>query len=141
MAGLFLLGGGAFVLRRPAAVGKKPGGGPEAARATLPHQVACIGVFLLLAGLIIPFGFIPPTVLATGALARLFGGRWLPGLAVGLVTPPVGMCLNVASAISRLGIGTIFRAALPFLVANIITLILLSIFPQLSIWLPSILMK
>lgn len=67
-----------------------------------------------------------------------FGVILISGLAVGLVTPPVGMCLNVASAISKLGIGTIFRAAIPFLLANIITLILITYIPQLSMWLPAI---
>jgi TRAP-type C4-dicarboxylate transport system permease large subunit len=62
----------------------------------------------------------------------------ISGLAVGLVTPPVGMCLNVASAISKLGIGTIFRGALPFLLANIITLLAITYLPQLSLWLPTL---
>lgn len=67
-----------------------------------------------------------------------FGVILISGLAVGLVTPPVGMCLNVASAISKLGIGTIFRAAVPFLLANAITLILITYIPQLSLWLPAL---
>ena len=67
-----------------------------------------------------------------------FGVILISGLAVGLVTPPVGMCLNVASAISKLGIGTIFRAAMPFLLANIITLIFITYIPQLSMWLPTL---
>jgi TRAP-type transport system large permease protein len=82
-----------------------------------------------------------PAMQVLGVTPIQFGVILISGLAVGLVTPPVGMCLNVASAISRLGIGTIFRAALPFLLANLITLVLLSVFPQLSTWLPALLMK
>jgi tripartite ATP-independent transporter DctM subunit len=82
-----------------------------------------------------------PAMKMLGVTGIQFGVILISGLAVGLVTPPVGMCLNVASAISRLGIGTIFRAAIPFLLANIITLILISIFSQLSTWLPAIVMK
>jgi TRAP-type C4-dicarboxylate transport system permease large subunit len=48
------------------------------------------------------------------------------------------MCLNVASAISKLGIGTIFRGAAPFLLANLITLILITYIPQLCMWLPAL---
>lgn len=70
-----------------------------------------------------------------------FGVILICGLAMGLVTPPVGMCLNVCSAISKLQIGTIFRAALPFLLANLITLILITFFPFLSLWLPKLLMN
>ena len=65
----------------------------------------------------------------------------ITGLAVGLVTPPVGMCLNVASAISKLSIGKIFRAALPFLAANIITLLAITYIPQLTMWLPNLIGK
>ncbi len=69
-----------------------------------------------------------------------FGVILITGLAVGLVTPPVGMCLNVCSAISKVRIGAIFKAALPFLIANLITLILITYIPALSLWLPSVVM-
>ena len=79
-----------------------------------------------------------PAMAVLGVSRIQFGVILISGLAVGLVTPPVGMCLNVASAISKLGIGTIFRAAVPFLLANIITLILITFIPQLSMWLPAL---
>jgi len=82
-----------------------------------------------------------PAVQALGVSSIQFGVILISGLAVGLVTPPVGMCLNVASAISKLGIGRIFRGALPFLLANLITLVLITALPELSIWLPGLLMK
>jgi tripartite ATP-independent transporter DctM subunit len=69
-----------------------------------------------------------------------FGVILISGLAMGLVTPPVGMCLNVCSAISKLQIGTIFKAAVPFLLANLITLVLITYIPALSGWLPGIFM-
>ena len=70
-----------------------------------------------------------------------FGVILISGLAVGLVTPPVGMCLNVCSAISHLQIGTIFKAAAPFLLANLATLVLITFVPFLTLWLPSLLMN
>jgi TRAP-type transport system large permease protein len=69
-----------------------------------------------------------------------FGALLIAGLAVGLVTPPVGMCLNVASVISKLSIGKIFRGALPFLIANVATLLLITYFKPLTMWLPSVFM-
>ena len=69
-----------------------------------------------------------------------FGVILISGLAMGLVTPPVGMCLNVCSAISKLQIVTIFKAASPFLIANLVTFILITYIPGLSLWLPSLLM-
>ncbi len=79
-----------------------------------------------------------PTCVAVGVSPIQFGAILISGLAVGAVTPPVGTCINVASAISGLGIGSIFRGATPFLAANVLTLILISIFPQLTLWLPSL---
>jgi len=82
-----------------------------------------------------------PAMQTLGIDAIQFGAILITGLAIGLVTPPVGMCLNVASAISGLGIGRIFRGALPFLLANIITLVLISFVKPLTLWLPELLMK
>lgn len=82
-----------------------------------------------------------PAMQTLGIDAIQFGAILITGLAIGLVTPPVGMCLNVASAISGLGIGRIFRGALPFLMANIITLVLISFVKPLTLWLPELLMK
>jgi tripartite ATP-independent transporter DctM subunit len=82
-----------------------------------------------------------PALNTLGISSIQFGAVLITGLAVGLVTPPVGMCLNVASAITRLEIGTIFRAASPFLVANVITLVIVTLVPAASTWLPSLLME
>jgi len=81
-----------------------------------------------------------PVLAGMGVSPVQFGAILITGLAVGLVTPPVGMCLNVASAIAHLEIGAIFRAALPFLVANLLTLLAITLVPELSLWLPSVLM-
>lgn len=81
-----------------------------------------------------------PAMKMLGINGIQFGVILISGLAMGLVTPPVGMCLNVCSAISKLQIGTIFKAAAPFLLANLITLILLTYIPALSLWLPALLM-
>ncbi|MFQ6116496.1 MAG: TRAP transporter large permease, partial [bacterium] len=79
-----------------------------------------------------------PACAAVGVSPVQFGAILISGLAVGAVTPPVGTCINVASAISGLGIGSIFRGTVPFLAANVLTLILISIFPQLTLWVPSL---
>ncbi len=81
-----------------------------------------------------------PAMKLLGISGVQFGVILITGLAMGLVTPPVGMCLNVCSAISKIQIGTIFKAALPFLLANLVTLILVTYIPALSLWLPSLLM-
>ena len=81
VAALFVVGGGALLVRQTAV--------PEDARGLaspkrLAAQGTCVAVLLLYAASLPLVGFVLSTVLATGSLARLFGGRWLPGLAVGL---------------------------------------------------------
>ena len=81
-----------------------------------------------------------PSIVDMGISPILFGVVLVIGLAVGACTPPVGNCLNVCSIITGLSIGRIFKGAAPFLVANIITLFLIVIFPNIVVWLPKIIM-
>lgn len=81
-----------------------------------------------------------PALKLLGVSPIQFGAVLVCGLAVGLVTPPVGMCLNVCSAISNQSIINVFRGAAPFLFANVLVLILIILFPGLSTWLPGLLM-
>ncbi len=81
-----------------------------------------------------------PAVVQAGVSPVLFGVILVSGLAVGACTPPVGNCLNVCAMVSQLRIGTIFRAAAPFLAANVVVLILITLFPQLVLAIPGWLM-
>lgn len=80
-----------------------------------------------------------PVMVQLGMSELQFGIILVVGLAIGLVTPPVGMCLNVASKISGESIVEVFKDALPFLACNLIVLLLVTFIPGLSLWLPSIL--
>ncbi|MBG6166319.1 tripartite ATP-independent transporter DctM subunit [Labrenzia sp. EL_195] len=79
-----------------------------------------------------------PAAQSVGISGVHFGVVMVSGLAVGACTPPVGNCLNVCAAIARMGIGEIFLGAAPFLTANVLVLILMCIFPQLVLWVPSL---
>ncbi|WP_108820650.1 TRAP transporter large permease [Pseudovibrio sp. Alg231-02] len=79
-----------------------------------------------------------PAATATGVSGVQFGVVLVSGLAVGACTPPVGNCLNVCAAIARMGIGSIFLGAAPFLLGNVAVLILICLFPQLVLWVPSL---
>lgn len=56
-------------------------------------------------------------------------------LVMGLLTPPVGAGLFIGSSMTGIPPMKIFRSLLPFLLATLITLVLLSAFPQLSLML------
>jgi len=74
-----------------------------------------------------------------GFTALQFGAMMITGLAIGLVTPPVGMCLNACNKINRMPIIDIFKGALPYITCNVIVLIAISLIPQLTTWLPMLL--
>jgi len=82
-----------------------------------------------------------PSIINMAISPILFGVILVIGLAVGACTPPVGNCLNVCSIITGISVGKIFKGAAPFLFANIITLLLIIIFPDIVMWLPTIIMN
>jgi tripartite ATP-independent transporter DctM subunit len=80
-----------------------------------------------------------PVMQAIGMNELQFGIIMVVGLAIGLVTPPVGMCLNVAAKISGLSILQVFKSAIPFLICNLFILLLVTFIPGISLLLPQIL--
>lgn len=79
-----------------------------------------------------------PVMQSYGISTLQFGAMMITGLAIGLVTPPVGMCLNACNKINRMPIFDIFKGAAPYVVCNVIVLILISLIPQLTTWLPQL---
>jgi len=57
---------------------------------------------------------------------------------IGLVTPPVGSVLFIGTAIGKIGIGEAMKTIWPFWFAAVATLMVVTFFPQLSLWLPSV---
>lgn len=61
-----------------------------------------------------------------------FGVIMVANLAIGLITPPVGACLYVGSAVSGLPVERLIRSLLPFYVVLLLGLILIVMMPSLS---------
>ncbi len=80
-----------------------------------------------------------PVMSQLGMNEITFGMVLVVGLAIGLVTPPVGMCLNVGSKISGMSIVDVFKASAPFLICNLCVLLLVTFVPFVSLWIPSLL--
>ncbi|MEI4471066.1 TRAP transporter large permease [Frigidibacter sp. MR17.24] len=57
---------------------------------------------------------------------------------MGMITPPVGMNLFVASGVSGLPVVEVFRAAIPWMAATLIALLIVTFVPAVSLWLPSV---
>lgn len=60
-------------------------------------------------------------------------------LAMGLVTPPVGVVLFVVMRVGRIGLVPLMRALAPFLIAQLIAIAIICLVPGISSWLPSLL--
>jgi len=87
--------------------------------------------------LTIPLFF--PIVTSLGFDPIWFGVLIVMIVQIGLISPPVGMNLFVLNALlPGVGLGAIFRGCWPFVLVLVIMLGLLIAFPQLSLWLPSL---
>jgi len=60
---------------------------------------------------------------------------------IGMITPPVGLNLYVASGISRLGLTETTKACAPWILVMMLYLVLITYVPAISMWLPNLLMK
>ncbi|MDX5361464.1 MAG: TRAP transporter large permease [Alphaproteobacteria bacterium] len=94
-----------------------------------------LGCFMdQLAILVLTVPIVLPMVERLGYDAIWFGIILVKTVEIGLMTPPLGMNCFVASAISRLSIGEVFRGTIPFVIAELVILTLLATVPGLVTW-------
>ncbi len=65
-----------------------------------------------------------------------YGVIFISALAIGQATPPVGVNLFTAANLTRSNIDAIAKQAIPFVLMDVVVLIILSLLPQLSLYLP-----
>ena len=65
-----------------------------------------------------------------------FGVVAVVNMMIGLVTPPFGMLLFVLNALTGTSLRGMIRESVPFIIALLIVLLLLTLFPQIVLWLP-----
>lgn len=80
-----------------------------------------------------------PVVIKTGYPIYAFGVLATVNFAIGQITPPVGSNLFVACNIAKISMSDIVSKLMPFLVVGIFAIILMSFFPQIITFLPTIL--
>ena len=124
----------------------------EAVLATIgaPWMVLmAINVILLIAGC-----FLEPTSIIL-ILAPLFYAVTQPlginpihlgiiitmNMEVGMITPPVGLNLYVASGISKMKLGAVARASLPWSLVLLLALLIVTYIPTIALWLPNLIWK
>lgn len=77
-----------------------------------------------------------PTCRELGIDLVHFGVVAVVNCMIGLITPPYGILLFVLNAVTRIPLGEIIREIWPFLIALLIALLMLVLFPGLVLWLP-----
>ncbi|WP_082252808.1 TRAP transporter large permease [Bacillus sp. FJAT-27251] len=100
-----------------------------------------LGMFMDMAPLIlIATPILLPVATAAGMDPVQFGVVLILNLAIGLVTPPVGTAMFVGCAIGKIPIEKSAKNMLPFYGAMIVVLLLITFVPQLSLYLPSVML-
>lgn len=106
-----------------------------------------INLFLIFIGMFLEGGaaiiILAPTMLAiTNALGinpLHFGLIMVLNLAVGLLTPPLGVCLFVVCGVTKIDLGVIIRSVMPFLAVEIGVLLLVTYAPSVILFIPKLL--
>jgi tripartite ATP-independent transporter DctM subunit len=75
-----------------------------------------------------------PVVKEAGIDPVYFGVLFIVNNAIGLITPPVGTVLNVVAGVARIDMEDLMKAVWPFMIAQLVVLGLMIVFPQLVTW-------
>lgn len=103
-----------------------------------------VNIFLLVVGCLLDLSaamimFVPilaPIALSYGVNPLHFGFVVVLNLVIGLLTPPVGVCLFVAGGIAKISMERLVRAVWPFLLWQIVVLAAVTYFPAVSMTIP-----
>lgn len=79
-----------------------------------------------------------PVVTALGVDPVHFGIMMVLNLCIGLCTPPVGSILFIGVGVANTTIQKILKPMLPFYAAMVLALILIMLFPEITLWLPRV---
>lgn len=79
-----------------------------------------------------------PMAMALGIHPVHFGIIMVVNMEIGMITPPVGLNLYVASGITKMGLSALTVAVLPWLYTMLAFLMLITYVPEISLWLPRV---
>jgi tripartite ATP-independent transporter DctM subunit len=113
------------------------------------HLLIIINLLLIVVGmfldsttatlLVVPI-IAPPLVMA-GVDPVHLGVVVILNLMVGLVTPPLGLSLFLISNIAKMPVNKVLKGVLPFLIPLVVTLLLVTFFPSISLLIPNMFQK
>lgn len=97
-----------------------------------------LGMFLdIISAVILTMPVIYPLIKYLGFDPIWFGVIVVILIEIGLITPPVGLDTYQLSGVTGISVSTIFRGAIPFLIAALVGIALIILFPQIALFIPS----
>jgi C4-dicarboxylate transporter DctM subunit len=81
-----------------------------------------------------------PVILALGFNPIWYGVLMVRVVEIGMITPPIGLNCYILAGTVNVPVGTIFRGILPFFIADILNLAILVAIPQISLFLPNVML-
>lgn len=142
IVGAFIFAHFMAISRLPILVGELVGGSGVSKHYILISIIfiyIILGMFLdIMSSIILTIPVFFPLIQAIGFDPIWYGVIMVRIMEVGLITPPIGMNVFVLAGVTDVPISTIFKGVIPFLVADIFHIVLLIVFPWLSLFLPSL---
>jgi len=97
--------------------------------------MATIPIILLMTPILFPL------ITSLGIDPIHFGVMMCLNLLIGVLTPPVGLHLYIAAQVAKVPIKDVIRDAIPMIGVLIVVLLLVTYFPQITLWLPNLIMR
>ena len=96
-------------------------------------------IFETVAAMVITLPFVLPIVTGLGYDPIWWGIMMLSVIGTGMNTPPIGMNVFVLFGMTRdIPLKTLFSGTLPFVISDVIKLLILTMIPEITLWLPSL---
>ena len=95
-------------------------------------------IFDELAAMVITLPFVLPIISSMGYDPLWWGIVNVVVIELGMIIPPIGLNVFVIHGISGVPLGTIYRGVTPFIIADLVRLVALVVFPTLVLWLPQL---
>lgn len=113
--------------------------GPLAILAIVTILYVILGCFIDgVSMMVLTLGFVAPIMVFAGFDMIWFGIYLTVLVEMSLLTPPVGLVLYVLQGVSKEPLMLVVEGSVPYIVPQFILLVLLVLFPQLALWLPSL---
>jgi len=98
-----------------------------------------LGMFLdIMSAIMLTVPILYPAIIAMGFDPIWYGVIMVLVMEMGLVTPPVGLTVFALAGVTDVPTGTVFRGILPFVIAMIVCVVLLTVFPEIALFIPSL---